>query len=165
MAQIFVAFSEKLNFNPHWHELWKQEKCSFLAPPRGIFYKTQWAWQGVKLTRLMSIFTSKIFDKNLPDKIWSKKDKEIKVSPLMSIRVNKEPAELGTNTYISIISVHKIQNVNNCNFLIEIMIFGQKFELLICDRAKRKLHHKWRYLLMIIFQFKEVFLARFGDVA
>ena len=47
------------NLNPHWHELWKQEKCSSLAPPRGIFYKTQWAWQGVKLTRLMSIFTSK----------------------------------------------------------------------------------------------------------
>ena len=27
--------------------------------PRGIFCKTQWAWQGVKLTRLISIFTSK----------------------------------------------------------------------------------------------------------
>ena len=40
-------------FNPYWHELWKQEKCSSLAPPRGIFYKTQWASQGVKLTRLM----------------------------------------------------------------------------------------------------------------
>ena len=45
-------------FNPHWHELWKQEKFSTFAPPRGIFYKTQWAWQGVKLTWLMSIFTS-----------------------------------------------------------------------------------------------------------
>ena len=22
---------------PHWHELWKQEKCSSLVPPRGIF--------------------------------------------------------------------------------------------------------------------------------
>ena len=38
----------------NWHELWKQEKW-----PRGIFHKAQWAWQGVKLTRLMSIFTSK----------------------------------------------------------------------------------------------------------
>ena len=28
-----------------------------------------------------------IFDKNSADKIWSKKDKEIKVSPLMPIRV------------------------------------------------------------------------------
>ena len=28
-------------FNPHWHELRKQEKRSFIAPPRGIFYKTQ----------------------------------------------------------------------------------------------------------------------------
>ena len=24
--------------NPNWHELWKQEKCSALAPPRGIFF-------------------------------------------------------------------------------------------------------------------------------
>ena len=45
--------------NHHWHELGKQEKCSSLELPRGIFYKTQWAWQGVKLTKLMSIFTSK----------------------------------------------------------------------------------------------------------
>jgi hypothetical protein len=28
------------------------------------------------------------FDKNSADKIWSKKDKEIKLSPLMPIRVN-----------------------------------------------------------------------------
>jgi hypothetical protein len=47
--------------NPNWHELGKQEKCSSLAPPRSKFYKTQLAWQGVKLTGLMSIFTSKIF--------------------------------------------------------------------------------------------------------
>ena len=45
--------------NPSWHELWKQEKCLSLEPPRGIFYKAQWAKQGVKLTRLMSIVTSK----------------------------------------------------------------------------------------------------------
>ena len=37
--------------NPNWHELWKQEKCSSLAPPRDIFYE---------LVR-MSIFTSKKF--------------------------------------------------------------------------------------------------------
>ena len=23
-------------FNPNWHELWKQEECSYLAPPKGI---------------------------------------------------------------------------------------------------------------------------------
>ena len=28
-------------------------------PPRSKFYKTQWAWQSVKLSRLISIFTSK----------------------------------------------------------------------------------------------------------
>ena len=41
----------------------------------------------------MSIFTSnfflEIFDKNSDDKIWSQKDKEIKVSPLMPIRAKK----------------------------------------------------------------------------
>ena len=47
-------------FNPNWHELWKQDKWSSLVPPRGIFFKTHWAWQGAKLTRLMSVFTSKI---------------------------------------------------------------------------------------------------------
>ena len=42
-------------------------------PPRSKFYKTQWAWQGVKLPRLISIFTSKnVFDKNSADKIHSK---------------------------------------------------------------------------------------------
>ena len=66
--------------NPNWHELWKQEKRSFLAPPRRTFYNTQWAWQGVKITRLMSIFTSKKFWKkfswqNLIQKV--KEDKSI----------------------------------------------------------------------------------------
>ena len=74
------------SINPNWHELREQEKCSSFAPPRSTFYKTQWAWQGVKLTRLMSIFTYhqkslEIFEKNSADKIWSKKDKRIKVSP------------------------------------------------------------------------------------
>ena len=45
--------------NPHWHELWRQEKCSSLAPLRSMFFKTQRAWQVVKLTQLMAIFTSK----------------------------------------------------------------------------------------------------------
>ena len=77
--------------NPHWHELWKQEKCSSLAPPRFTFYKTQWAWKGFKLTQLMSIFTSekvwKVLIKNQLTKSDQKNDKEIKVSPLMPIRV------------------------------------------------------------------------------
>ena len=46
-------------FNPVWHNVWKQEKCSSLEPPRDNFYKTQWAGQGVKITWFMSIFTSK----------------------------------------------------------------------------------------------------------
>ena len=42
-----------------------------------MFYKTQWAWQGVKLTLLMrNVFLQKsleMFDKNSADKIQSKK--------------------------------------------------------------------------------------------
>ena len=37
----------------------------FSAMFRGKFYKTQWAWQGVKLSLLISIFTSKMFWKFL----------------------------------------------------------------------------------------------------
>ena len=62
-----------------------QKKCSLLSPPRGIIYKTWWAWQDVKLTTKKFL----IFDRNSADKIWSKKDKEIKGSSLiMPIRVN-----------------------------------------------------------------------------
>ena len=52
-------FSHAFLINPNWHELRKQEKCSSLAPSRSIFYKPRWAWQGVKSTQLISIFTSK----------------------------------------------------------------------------------------------------------
>ena len=58
-------------FNPHWHELWSQEIYS-LASPRGLFYKSQWAWQGVKLTRLGKFSPSQSLeslDKNSADKI------------------------------------------------------------------------------------------------
>ena len=70
--------------NPNWHELWKQQKWSSLAPPRRIFHKTQWAWQSVKITRLMSIFTSKKFYKNSADKFWSKKDRRREVPWLLT---------------------------------------------------------------------------------
>ena len=47
--------------------------------------------QGVKLARFDNNFHLQnfleIFDKDSANKIWSKKDKEIKVSPLMPIRV------------------------------------------------------------------------------
>ena len=42
----------------------------------------------------MSIFTSKKVDKFSSVKIWPKKDKEIKVSPLMPIRVKKRSKNL-----------------------------------------------------------------------
>ena len=66
-------------FYCNWHELRKQEKCSFLAHTRSKFYKTQWAWQGVKLTQMISIFTSKkvwkFFIQIQADKIQSQNDK------------------------------------------------------------------------------------------
>ena len=79
----------KFRINPHWHEPSKQEICSSLAPPSGIFCKTQWAWQDVKLHQLMTFFTSKHVDKYSAEKIWSIKDKEIKVSLLMPIWIIK----------------------------------------------------------------------------
>ena len=60
LFRSFMQHTSLFSFiNPNWHELWEQEKCSSLAPPRDISYKTQWVCQGVKLTRLMSICTSK----------------------------------------------------------------------------------------------------------
>ena len=84
----FGACLEYLNFNPNWYELWKEGKSPSLA----LFYKTRSAWLGAKLTQWMSIFTSKkvwefLIKIQLTKSIWSKKDKEVKESPLMSIRV------------------------------------------------------------------------------
>jgi hypothetical protein len=85
-------------FNPNWHELRKQEKCSSLAPHRSKFYKTQWAWQSVKLTRLMSIFTSKNIWKYLIQIELTKSNPKItrgvKVPCLMPIRVNSSQFSL-----------------------------------------------------------------------
>ena len=73
--------------NPDWHELWEQEKCSSLAPHGDVFYKTQWVYQGVKLTRLMYKvwkFLVKIQQtKSDPKRIVGRK-----VPCLMPIRVN-----------------------------------------------------------------------------
>ena len=81
------------NVNPVWHDMWKQEKCSPLEPPRGNFYKTQWAGQGVNcvIYTIDVNFNHKsleIFEIKSADKIWSKKDKGIKVSPPVPNRVN-----------------------------------------------------------------------------
>ena len=83
---LFEFFSVLVNriifvFNPHWHELWKQEKCHLGA----FFTKLNKAWHGIKLTWLLSIFNHLqkslgIFYQNSAVKLWSNKDKEIKVS-------------------------------------------------------------------------------------
>ena len=41
LACILHLRQNHTRFNPNWHELRKQEKCSSLAPPRSKFYKTQ----------------------------------------------------------------------------------------------------------------------------
>ena len=41
-CSTFEFLSPACSIYPNWHELLKQEKCSSLAPPRNIFYKTQW---------------------------------------------------------------------------------------------------------------------------
>ena len=73
----FVQF-----FNRVRHGIRKQEKCSSLEQPRGNFYKIWWARQGVKITQFISIFPSKRvwkFKKKSADKIWSNKDKRVKM--------------------------------------------------------------------------------------
>ena len=58
-----MSYESKKNAHLYYHQ-WE------------FFYKTQWAWQGVKLTRLMSIFTSEklleIFDNNSADLVLKK---------------------------------------------------------------------------------------------
>ena len=80
-----------MSFNPNWHELREQEKYSSLASPKSTFYKTQWVCEGVKLTHLMSIFTSnkvwKLLIKIQLTKFDSKRTKGWKVPCLMPIRV------------------------------------------------------------------------------
>ena len=77
--------------NPNWLELRRQEKCSSLAPTSSKFYNTQWAWRGVKLTQLMSIFTSikvwKYLIKIQLTKSNPKITRGVKVPCLMPIRV------------------------------------------------------------------------------
>ena len=78
---------------PNWHELWKQEKCLSLAPPRKFFHKTRW----VRLTQLMSIFTSQNVSKFLIKIQLTKSDPKRasggKCPPPMLIRVNSSMAK------------------------------------------------------------------------
>ena len=66
LCLTLIGMSFEINKNAH-----------LLAPPRGNIYKTQWAWQGVKLTHDdVNFYLQKSlesFDKNSSDKIQSKK--------------------------------------------------------------------------------------------
>ena len=80
--------------NQHWHELWKQEKCPSLAPPRGFFFDSM-SLAGFQINPVDVNFhlqkSLEFFDKKSAVKIWSrsKKDKEIKIFPLMLIKVKQ----------------------------------------------------------------------------
>ena len=82
-------------FNPVWHDVgnWKARKMLIFRATKG-----QWAGQGVKITRLMSIFTSnkvwKFLKKKSADKIWFNKDKGIKMSSPMPNRVKERKPDL-----------------------------------------------------------------------
>ena len=81
-------------------------------PPRRKFYKTQWAWQGVKLSRLISIFTSnnvwKFLIKIQLTKSNPKIIREVNSPCLMLIRVNtilpkpSQPSPLYSNHNVSV---------------------------------------------------------------
>ena len=94
----FFRFLTFPQFNPHWHELWKQKKCSSLAPHEGIFSKDSMSFAGRQINPIDVNFhiqkSLQFFYKNSVDKIWSKKDMEIKVSPLMLIRVKLRSASV-----------------------------------------------------------------------
>ena len=101
----FEKFVNVMLFNPNWHELWKYEKCSYLALSRSKFYKTHWAWQGVKLSRLNSIFTSIVVLKFLIKIQLTKSNAKIKrgINPPcpMPIRVNVDSLALsGAPTFL-----------------------------------------------------------------
>ena len=51
--------SSSLQLNPNWHELWKQEKCSSLAPPRGAFLSDSMSLSGCQINPIDVNFTSK----------------------------------------------------------------------------------------------------------
>ena len=58
--------------NPVWHDVGKQEKCSFLEPPRDNFCKTL-SWAGCQNNPINVTFhlqkSLEIFEKNSADKI------------------------------------------------------------------------------------------------
>ena len=112
-TNLYVVGLSPPPLNPHWHELWKQEKCSSLVPPKDIFYKTQWACQGVKLTLLKSIFTSK--------KVWNffvkikltKSDAKRTgsgVPSLMPIRVNQANLHKENQLLYESLEIHFVVN-------------------------------------------------------
>ena len=84
------VFGLGLKLNLHWHELWKQEKCSSLAPPRGTFIRLNELGRVSNKPNWCQFSPPKsleIFDKKSTYKIWSNIDKEIKVSLLIPIRI------------------------------------------------------------------------------
>ena len=100
----------QVTLNPNWHELWKQEKCSYLTPHRS---KTQC----VKLSQFISIFTSKNIWKFLIKIQLTKSGPKIirGVYPpcLMPIRV-KGP---GTGTYRDILASYEEKIIFSCDQL------------------------------------------------
>ena len=67
----------------------RKKKCSSLVPP---WDKLSLTWSQIKPIDVNFHLQKslEIFDENSADKIWSKKYKEIKVTPLMPIRVKRK---------------------------------------------------------------------------
>ena len=75
-SQVLSVFHE-LFFNSVWHDVGKQEKYSFLEPPRDNFYKTQWAGQGDVSTYQRDICTpaQSVLYVQLSKEYWTLKDR------------------------------------------------------------------------------------------
>ena len=108
--------------NPNWHELRKQEKCSSLGPPRNKFSKTQWAWQGVKLTQLMSIFTSKKVWKFLVKVQLTKSDQQRTLGRKCSV-----PCQLGLMLILFMARVTFAKSISSLNFIKDFFLVGIRF--------------------------------------
>ena len=80
----------------------------------------------------MSTFASKIweiFDKNSAYKIWSKKDKEIKVSPLMPIMVNFLKTDSVETAQLEIVPISDLADCKNFVFKLFATNNGEKIAL------------------------------------
>ena len=99
----------------------KKNAHLYLVPPRGMFYKTWWAWQGIKSTWLMSIFTNKKVSNFLIKLSCQNLIQKRQVPSLMPIMVKPLHWHNGEETVLKKVLhfhflLHKFPLIYVCNF-------------------------------------------------